>query len=195
MSLRSRVGVKSRNGLRRVNDVPLIRSEYSDEILYRNQREDRKLECACRYLDRASRVVSNELAQQKAAIIRSLARTKRIAETSTGVASAPPARRKASDETATDSANSNKRYLNGHVSRAEEVDETHSGGGAAVVHSNKKRTCEPCVYQAKGSSMSPDKTPLFADKPQTKGMDTDPRKVSYVVPSAPFRQRVRHNTD
>lgn len=66
---------------RRVSDdaVSLVRSEYSDEIRHRNQREDRKLENARRYLDRACRVVSNELDQHRATIMRSLARTRHVA--------------------------------------------------------------------------------------------------------------------
>lgn len=65
---------------RRVSDdaVSLVRSEYSDEIRHRNQREDRKLENARRYLDRACRVVSNEMDQHRATIMRSLARTRHV---------------------------------------------------------------------------------------------------------------------
>lgn len=189
MSLRSRVGGKSWTGLRRLDDGILIRSEYSDEILHRNQREDRKLECACRYLDRASRVVSNELAQQKAAIVRSLARTRRIAEMSTG--ESVTMRRGASAET-TGSANPNRRCLNGHASRA--VEEANSGG-ATVVRSNARSTCGPSVHQGKGSSMPLGKSTFVGEKRRTEGMDSEPRNGSYNPPLTTVRRRVRHNTD
>lgn len=189
MSLRSRVGGKSWTGLRRLDDGLLIRSEYSDEILHRNQREDRKLECACRYLDRASRVVSNELAQQKAAVVRSLARTRHIAEMSTG--GSVTMRRGASAETTTESANPNRRCLNGHASRAVEA----NSGGAAVVRSNTRSTCGPSVHQGKGSSVPPGKTTFAGEKRRTEGVDTGPRKGSYNPPLTNVRRRVRHNTD
>ena len=60
------------------DEALILRSEFSDFTLNRNQREEKRLQSHYRYLDRASRVVSNDIAQQMAAMVKTLKATRRV---------------------------------------------------------------------------------------------------------------------
>lgn len=132
--------------IRRTSDdtVSLVRSEYSDEIRNMNQREDRKLENARRYLDRACRVVSNEMDQHRATIMRSLARTRHVTSAADSASAAGTRmRRRGSVEAkrpASTSANESRRKRDLNESSAVSYEPLPTGLGVAEISNGTRKT-------------------------------------------------------
>ena len=134
----------------------VLRSEYSDVTINRNQREERRLQRHCRDLDLASRLVTSDLAQQQKALVRSLEKTQRIA-------SCPATRMRA-----------------GSSEPALEI-RTHWHSATTSTNAEKLRSVDKRCAQVAETAESPDNGTAhreLASKPTTSSLPTTSDKIS-----------------